>query len=535
MIFLIVVREIFWIFRILTPKRVTEDSDVPPYYADGAFKAIGCMAIIMAAETAAFVVGGFSANVPSVLMFHSSQTNPHLYAVGIFAGAYLGWKQARRRNLPRNAALRYIPPLIPIFWAILAVTLRNYEVGKVYYNNTHYKDNVLLLASVLYPCASFSISFALGCASLKRRSSSKWVLVLVMAVITGLASLPVMWAARDKSLTFDETYAGATVADYVDLGAYHPANDEGKLAKLDTPADFQIADNFPVVDGATAFYPIYSAILNETYNLADKTEFDKYLACSKTPEAYNRLIRGEADVIFVLQPSEGQINSAGSVRAEISLTPIAREGFVFFVNPNNPISDLSIEQIRDIYTRKITNWRQVGGPDVKILPFQRPDDSGSQTAMLKEVMKDRKITKPLREPQRNEYFPGMGGMVIGVGVAQYGVAQYRDAAESIGYSFRFFTQNMVTPYPYKIRNMETYKPADGAVKLLRINGVEPSEENIRSGAYPLTVEIYAATAGTKNPRVRELIDWILSPRGQELVERSGYVGVRPAAAYAPSP
>jgi phosphate transport system substrate-binding protein len=152
--------------------------------------------------------------------------------------------------------------------------------------------------------------------------------------------------------------------------------------------------------------------------------------------------------------------------------------------------------------------------------------------MLKEVMKDRKITKPLMEPQRNEYFPGMGGMVIGVGVAQY-----RDAAESIGYSFRFFAQNMVTidlyAPPSRTRRGEAYKPADGAVKLLRINGVEPSEENIRSGAYPLTVEIYAATAGTKNPRVRELIDWILSPQGQELVERSGYVGVRPAAAYAP--
>jgi phosphate transport system substrate-binding protein len=201
---------------------------------------------------------------------------------------------------------------------------------------------------------------------------------------------------------------------------------------------------------------------------------------------------------------------------------------VFFVNQNNPVSDLSIEQIQDIYTRKITNWSQIGGPDVKILPFQRPEDSGSQTTMLKEVMKGREITKPLRD----EFVDSMGEMIRGV-------AHYRDAAESIGYSFRFFAQNMVTldpgASPTRTRRGEAYKPSDGTVKLLRINGVEPSEENIRSGAYPLTVEIYAATAGTENQRVRELIDWILSPRGQELVERSGYVGVKPATANVQRP
>jgi phosphate transport system substrate-binding protein len=254
--------------------------------------------------------------------------------------------------------------------------------------------------------------------------------------------------------------------------------------------------------------------------LPDKTEFDKYLACTKTPEAYNRLIRGEVDVIFALQPSEGQIGYAENERVEMSFTPIAREAFVFFVSIFSPVSDLTIEQIRDIYSRKITNWQQVGGPDVKILPFQRPDDSGSQTTMLKEVMKGRKIVKPLRE----EYAAGMGGMVRVV-------ASYRNTDESIGYSFRFFAQNMVTVDTKELSRWRggeialPYKPSGWKVNLLRINGIEPSEENIRSGTYPLTVDIYAVTAGTKNPRVPELIDWILSPRGQELVERSGYVGV----------
>ncbi|MDR0652140.1 MAG: hypothetical protein LBG12_02425 [Synergistaceae bacterium] len=182
---------------------------------------------------------------------------------------------------------------------MLTVILKNFEE-----DNINYRDGAFLLAAVLYPCVSFSVSFVLGCASFERRSSGKWILVPVMAVFAGLADISIWQRDQYKLITFNEIYRGATVADYVNLDVYHPANELGQLAKLDAPADFQIADNFPVVDGATAFYPMYAAILNETYNLPDKTEFRKYLACSKTPEAYDRLIRGEADVIFVLQPSD---------------------------------------------------------------------------------------------------------------------------------------------------------------------------------------------------------------------------------------
>jgi phosphate transport system substrate-binding protein len=63
-------------------------------------------------------------------------------------------------------------------------------------------------------------------------------------------------------------------------------------------------------------------------------------------------------------------------------------------------------------------------------------------------------------------------------------------------------------------------------KLLAIDGIAPSDENIRNGTYPFTVNVYAVTAGTSNQHVQDLIDWMLSPQGQELVEKTGYVGVR---------
>jgi phosphate transport system substrate-binding protein len=242
----------------------------------------------------------------------------------------------------------------------------------------------------------------------------------------------------------------------------------------------------------------------------------------------------------VLQPSDEQLQSAKNAGVELHFTPLAKDAFVFFVNNQNPVSGLSVKQIRDIYLKKITNWKEVGGNNSGILPYQRPENSGSQTAMLKEVMKGEELPTPLQ----TERFAGMAGIVLEV-------AQYRGKEESIGYSFRFYTEEMMQDvlglrktqadylqlmidlipkndldlskkhdnYQSELQNMA--KP----IKLLAIDGIAPSEENIRSGTYPFTVDVYAVTAGTTNPHVLELIDWMLSPEGQELIEKTGYVGV----------
>lgn len=83
----------------------------------------------------------------------------------------------------------------------------------------------------------------------------------------------------------------------------------------------------------------------------------------------------------------------------MEVTPVINEGFVFFTNVNNLVNGLSLKEIQDIYTDKITNWNQVGGDNVKIIAYQRPENSGSQTGMLSLVMKDKKI----KEPKREEY------------------------------------------------------------------------------------------------------------------------------------
>ncbi|MDF1487174.1 substrate-binding domain-containing protein [Tessaracoccus caeni] len=294
------------------------------------------------------------------------------------------------------------------------------------------------------------------------------------------------------------------VSSEVDLWLYHPWGDESVVVQAPTPSSLTISEQFPLLDGATALYPVYSAAARAVYDPPMPTDSDDiyefantYVACNRTSEAYDRLINGDADAIFVLQPSQGHLEKAERRGVQLNLTPIGHDAFVFFVNADNPVEGLTLDQVRAIYTRQITNWAELGGADEEIVAYQRPEDSGSQTAMLAEVMGD----VPMAEPLTEELSWGMG-MVI------ESVAEYRNQTAAIGYSFRWYATEM---------------NGSPRIKLLAIDGVAPSPENIADGSYPLTVDLYAATAGSDNPHVPELVDWMVSDEGQALVDAVGYV------------
>jgi phosphate transport system substrate-binding protein len=336
------------------------------------------------------------------------------------------------------------------------------------------------------------------------------------------------------------------VADDTNLDLYHPWSSSAQLPYLDSLVSLRINSNHPKLDGATSTYPLYAAVVNDVYEAGDKTELQQYLICSRTAGAYENLIRGKTDIIFVLQPSDEQLKSAKDAGVELLLTPIAKDAFVFFVNSRNPVSGLTIEQIRDIYRKNITNWQEVGGNDKPILPYQRQENSGSQTAMIKEVMNGENLPPPLTEEINR--VATMFGAVYDVAIAQY-----RNQEEAIGYSFRFFTEEMMRDVwrnikreidyfqlmidlipindPDSQEKREKYQndidKAMKPVKLLAIDGIAPSEESIRNGTYPFTVDVYAVVRSDScsNPRIQELIDWMLSPQGQELIEKTGYIGV----------
>ena len=223
----------------------------------------------------------------------------------------------------------------------------------------------------------------------------------------------------------------------------------------------------------------------------------EYLANSRTPEAYNKIVKGNADIIFVAQPSGGQKKRAEESGVTLIYTPFAREAFVFIVNVDNPVNSLTEQQVRDIFSGAITNWRTVGGNDQEIQTWQRPEDSGSQTVMQSQVMKNVRMISP----QETEVASMMEGMIKVV-------AEYRNTNNAIGYTFRYYATQM---------------NADKNIKLLAINGIAPTAENIRNGKYPYIVDAFMVTRENMTSETQKLVEWFLTPQGQSLVEDVGYV------------
>ncbi|MGE7980742.1 PstS family phosphate ABC transporter substrate-binding protein [Psychrobacillus sp. NPDC093200] len=289
-----------------------------------------------------------------------------------------------------------------------------------------------------------------------------------------------------------------TVGAELDIWEYQPFIEPLKIATLEEEASLKITDNLPKMDGATALYPLYASFAQAVYPEKTYEPGSSEVMVNTTPDAYNNLIQGKVDMIFVAQPSQEQINHAKRNGVELKLTPIGREAFVFFVHQKNEVDGLSIKQIQDIYSGSIKNWQNVGGSDDSIRAFQRPEGSGSQTA-LQNLMGE----TPLMEAPTEDIVNAMDGIIEEV-------AQYKNYKNAIGYTFRYYSNEMVK---------------NDQIKLLNINGIAPTKENIRNNQYPIASEYYVITTNTKNPYVDELIEWILSPQGQELVEKTGYVPI----------
>ncbi|WP_067843788.1 PstS family phosphate ABC transporter substrate-binding protein [Amphibacillus sediminis] len=281
-----------------------------------------------------------------------------------------------------------------------------------------------------------------------------------------------------------------------DMSLYQPFDNDGRVASLDQNASFQLTDNLPRLDGATALYPLYAAFAQAVYPEGHYDMDESAITLSTTPNAYDKLISGQADIIFVAGPSERQLVDAEQQGVTLNLTPIGKEAFVFFVHHKNPVDSLTVEQIQAIYNGEITSWSELGGEKSSIRAFQRPKDSGSQTA-LENLMGEKKLIEAPTEDQVD----GMGGIISET-------ASYRNYRRAIGYSFRYFAMDLVE---------------NDSVKFLKINGVYPSKETIANGQYPLSSYFYAVTTDQDNPIINEFLDWILSEEGQLLIEKTGYV------------
>ena len=292
-------------------------------------------------------------------------------------------------------------------------------------------------------------------------------------------------------------FSGTDQSKMVDVGAFLPHTDGADLPEID--ATLRLTGDLPVLDGAAALVPVYAAIIHNVYpegsvtyeggQFSDDNYYgENFAADSKmqyknTVRGYKAIVDGETDILFCAAPSEEQKQYAEEQGVELVYVPVGLEGFVFFVNQQNPVENLTVQQVRDIYAGSITNWAQVGGSSRIINPVTRLAGSGSQSAM------DRFM-----------------------GSTPYGQkSPLAITGGSIGFSFRYYLNDMV---------------GSDSVKMLSLNGVYPSPENIQNGTYPVIAQFYAIyRADNENENIQNLIDWLLSDEGQQIIEQCGYVRI----------
>lgn len=378
-----------------------------------------------------------------------------------------------------------------LFCHVLAIFVFMGGAFAVVFGSLHPGTHLLLwLAFVLGLCLAL---VRLVC---RRRWLVRVGLGLSLAAVLGAAGISACdWWTKDR---FDK------VENRVDWWDYKPFAPGNKLVKAECPDAFRFEGWLPRISCAYALYPVGAAAVEA---LCPKALYkDGGISPESSPMAFDRLVAdsaddcwgvGRADVILALAPSEKQKAAAAEAGFEFELTPVTKDAFVFFVPVSNPVRGLTSQQVKDIYSGKTTTWKELGvNLQAKMLPYQRNEGSGSQTA-LERLMED----TPLMEPLKEDRLGGMGGIISDT-------ADYRNHPGALGFSFRYYATELVR---------------ENKIKLLEIDGVAPTVENIRSGAYPFVETAYAITVRPRVGNVGKFIDFLVSPAGRDLIEKTGYV------------
>lgn len=378
------------------------------------------------------------------------------------------------------------------------------------------KSIVTLLAVVFCPIASLFLMLIFT-------FSGFWEVTICASLLVLPLLIPLIWIKKRKAylifyfsflacfIILVATQCGINtykdhitidVTPNIDVYEYMPFEDDSKIVKIKSKTisfEDMPTINQPIIDGATAAFPVYSAFVHAVYPDTTKL-YDEAFQYNNTVGGYNALARKETDIFIGAYPSKEQIEYAEQQGTTFQYTQIGSEAFVFFVHKDNPVNSLTLEQIKGIYSGQITNWSEVGGKNQKIVAFQRNEGSGSQSMLIR-IMGD----TPIMEPDMQESIGGMGEIIEEV-------ADYENKSSSLGFSFRFYVEGM-------IQNPD--------IKVIAIDGVAPTVENIKNNSYPIVAPVYAVTyEGNTKESVQQLIDWMLSDEGQYIIEETGYVGIK---------
>jgi phosphate transport system substrate-binding protein len=212
------------------------------------------------------------------------------------------------------------------------------------------------------------------------------------------------------------------------------------------------------------------------------------------------LINGTVDIANASrQMKDNEIEAAQANGIEPVELTVAIDALAVVVHPDNPVNQLSIDQLADIYTGRITNWQEVGGYDAEIVLLSRETNSGTHVYFLEEaVRKGDSENKDIFAPQTLL-------MPSSVGIT----SELRRNPNAIGYDGLGY----VTEHEKMI----------AVAKTAGADYVLPSVESGADGSYPIARGLYMYTAGQPAGAIAEYIDWIQGPDGQKIVAELGFV------------
>jgi len=182
---------------------------------------------------------------------------------------------------------------------------------------------------------------------------------------------------------------------------------------------------------------------------------------------------------------------------------VARDAIGIIVNHENPIDKLTLQQLADIFTGRINNWAELGGPDLEIVRLSRETNSGTHVYFLETVIR-------LGSKENKDIFsrdtlllPSSEGII----------SEVRDNPHAIGYDGLGY----ITP---EVKVIAVAKDANSLYVL-------PSVDTVNDKSYPIARDLYMYTPGEPSPAVKAYIEWILSSDGQQLVRELGFVPIKP--------
>ncbi len=212
------------------------------------------------------------------------------------------------------------------------------------------------------------------------------------------------------------------------------------------------------------------------------------------------LVNGICDIAQASRIMRGSELDRAKVRGFVPKEfPVARDGLAIIVNPRNPLKSISMEQLKGIFNGSISNWKQVGGPDQAIIAVGRDSSSGTYGFFQDRVLG---IGRPYRSDMQTS--PSTNA------IAQV-VSQDAGAIGYVGVAYA--------------------KAFGSKVKILPVSSgggapVEPTEENVRNGKYPLWRYLFMYTRGNPTGAVKDFIDWVRGPEGQAIVTQVGYYPIK---------